>query len=50
MKERGWSQNRMADHLGIKSGTLSQYLTGGRGMKLLCFPGELVADPYRLQL
>lgn len=34
MDERGWSQNDMAAHLGVKSGTLSAYLTSGRGMKL----------------
>jgi transcriptional regulator with XRE-family HTH domain len=34
MDERGWSQNQMAAHLGIKSGTLSAYLTARRGMKL----------------
>jgi transcriptional regulator with XRE-family HTH domain len=34
MEEREWSQNDMAEHLGIKSGTLSAYLRGYRGMKL----------------
>jgi transcriptional regulator with XRE-family HTH domain len=49
--ERGWSQNDMAEHLGIRSGTLSKYITGDRGTGLgfvLRVSKKLGINPTRL--